>query len=343
MIYDNELPEDSQDLFEHHRFVVSKGQGLIRIDKFLLTKIENASRNKIQQAAKAGNILVNGAATKSNYRVKPNDVISVVLAYPSREDTIIPEDIPLDILYEDEDIIVINKQAGMVVHPAYGNYSGTLVHALAFHLQNRSFDKAEGRLPFLVHRIDKDTSGIMVATKNELAQSKLARQFYYHNIERKYIALIWGDPKAESGTISGHIGRSQRDRKLFTVYPEGDHGKRAVTHYKVIEKLGYVTLIECQLETGRTHQIRVHFQHIKHPLFNDATYGGDKILKGTTYTKYRQFVENCFKIMPRQALHAKSLGFKHPGTNKAMYFEVDLPDDFREVLERWRELVVNRG
>lgn len=335
-------PEIRNELYEHYRFTVDKGQGLLRIDKFLMAKIENASRNKIQQAAKAGNILVNDEPAKQNYKVKPGDVISIVMTYPPREIEIIPENIPLEILYEDEHLIVINKEAGMVVHPAYSNYTGTMVNALAYHLQNVSPDKQPGRLPFLVHRIDKDTSGIILAAKNEDAQSRLARQFFLHTTERLYNALVWGDLKDDEGTIEGNIARSVRDRKVFAVYPDSDHGKHAVSHYRVLERFGYVTLVECRLETGRTHQIRVHFQHIGHPLFNDETYGGDKILKGTTFTKYKQFINNCFKILPRQALHAKSLGFAHPVTNEPMQFESSLPEDFLQLLEKWRNYVRNR-
>lgn len=331
-----EVLEESQDLYEHHRVVADKGQGLLRIDKFLMTRIENASRNKIQQAAHAGNILVNGQPVRPNYRVKPGDIISIVLSYPPREIEIIAEDIPLDIRYEDEDLIIVNKNAGMVVHPAYGNYTGTLVNALAFHLREHSPDKAPERLPFLVHRIDKDTTGVMLAAKNELAQARLAAQFFHHTIDRHYLALAWGDFKEETGTITGHIGRSQKDRKVFTVYPDESQGRHAVTHYRVVERFGYVTLLDCKLETGRTHQIRVHFQHIRHPLFGDETYGGNKILKGTTFTKYRQFVNNCFDILPRQALHAQSLAFTHPSTKQWVEFRSEPPDDMQTVIEKWR-------
>lgn len=332
-----ELQEESQDLYEHHRFTADKGQGLLRVDKFLMARIENASRNKIQQAAHAGNILVNGQPVKPNYRVKPLDVISVVLSHPPREIEIIAEDIPVEILYEDQDILVVNKRAGMVVHPAYGNYTGTLVNALSFHLQMKSADKGPGRTPFLVHRIDKDTSGVLLVAKNELAQAKLAAQFFHHTLDRHYLALVWGDFTEEEGTITGNIGRSTRDRKVFAVFPDGSQGRHAVTHFRVNERFGYVTLVDCKLETGRTHQIRVHFQYIKHPLFGDETYGGNVILKGTTFTRYRQFVSNCFSILPRQALHARSLGFKHPGTGDWMEFNTGLPDDLATVVERWRK------
>lgn len=328
--------EEGQYLYEHYRFVADKGQGLLRVDKFLMVRIENASRNKIQQAAHSGNILVNGQPVRPNYKVKPSDMVSVVLSQPPREIELLVENIPLDIVYEDADLLIVNKPAGMVVHPAYGNSTGTLVNALAYYLQEISPDKATGRLPFLVHRIDKDTSGIMLVAKNELAQAQLARQFYDHKTERRYEALVWGDFKEDEGTITGHIGRSLQDRKIFTVFEDGETGRHAVTHFKVLERFHYVTRVECRLETGRTHQIRVHFKHIKHPLFGDETYGGNVILKGTTFSKYRQFVENCFRILPRQALHARSLGFIHPSTKKHMSFDSMLPEDMQTVLGRWR-------
>jgi 23S rRNA pseudouridine1911/1915/1917 synthase len=335
-INDQEVLEESQDLYEHFGLTVDRGQSLLRIDKFLMMRIENATRNKIQQAAHAGNILVNGQPVKPNYRVKPLDVISIVLSHPPREIEIIAENIPVEILYEDQDLIIVNKKAGMVVHPAYGNYTGTLVNALAYHLQEVSPDKAAGRTPYLVHRIDKDTSGVMIAAKNELAQARLASQFFHHTINRHYLALVWGDFSTDEGTITGHIGRSMRDRKIFTVYPDGSQGRHAVTHYKVMERFGYVTLVDCKLETGRTHQIRVHFQHIKHPLFGDETYGGNVILKGTTFSKYKQFVNNCFEILPRQALHARSLAFIHPSTKEWINFASEPPEDMAIVIERWR-------
>lgn len=333
---DQEVLEENQDLYEHYRIVADKGQGLLRIDKFLMVRIENATRNKIQQAAHAGNILVNGLPVKPNYRVKPMDIISIVLSQPPREIEIISENIPLEVLYEDSDLIVVNKRAGMVVHPAYGNYTGTLVNALAYHLQEVSPDKEAGRTPFLVHRIDKDTSGVIIAAKNELAQARLAAQFFHHTIDRHYLALVWGDFEEDKGTITGHIGRSIRDRKVFDVFPDGSQGRNAVTHYTVLERFGYVTLLDCKLETGRTHQIRVHFRHIRHPLFGDETYGGNVILKGTTFTKYRQFVNNCFAILPRQALHARSLAFIHPTTKQWVQFESEPPEDMATVLEKWR-------
>ncbi len=337
-----DYPNDQQELYEHHHYSVDPKQHPLRIDKFLADRMLNASRNKIQLAATAGNILVNGQSVKPNYKVKPGDEISIVMAYPPRVIEIIPENIPLDILHEDDDLVVINKQAGMVVHPGYGNYTGTLVNALAYHLKDLpSFENGDVR-PGLVHRLDKNTSGIMVVAKTELALNHLANQFFNRTIKRTYHALAWGDLKEAEGTITGHIGRSLKDRKKMTVFPEGEHGKHAVTHYKVIERLGYVNLIECRLETGRTHQIRAHMQYIKHPVFNDETYGGDKILRGTTFTKYKQFVKNCFEIMPRHALHAKSLGFVHPGSGKEMFFDSRLPGDMGTVLEKWRTYTIAR-
>jgi len=282
-------------------------------------------------AAKEGLILVNEKAVKSNYKIKPSDIISVVMTHPPREIEIIAEKIPLNIVYEDKDILVVNKEPGMVVHPAYGNYTGTLVNALVYYLKDDQYSE-----PCLVHRIDKDTSGIMLVAKNEIAQTRLAKQFFDHSIQRRYVALVWGDFEEEEGTVTGHLGRSKKDRKVMTVYPEGDYGKHAVTHYKVLERFGYITMIECRLETGRTHQIRAHMQYIRHPLFNDQTYGGDAILKGTTFTKYKQFINNCFEILPRQALHAKILGFTHPITGKEMYFDSGIPDDMQQVIDKWR-------
>lgn len=334
--------EDSQEFYEHHKVIVDPQQTLLRIDKFLVNRLEKTSRNKIQSSAEAGNILVNGNPVKSNYKVKPGDEISIVMAYPPREIEIIPQDLPIEMVYEDETVIVINKAAGMVVHPGYGNYSGTLVNALTYHLKDLpAFQDGKVR-PGLVHRLDKNTSGIMVVAKTEFAMNHLANQFFERTTQRKYIALVWGDLKEEAGTITGHIGRSLKDRKKMAVFPEGDHGKHAVTHYRVIERLGYVNLLECWLETGRTHQIRVHFSHINHPLFNDETYGGDKILKGTTFSKYKQFIENCFQILPRHALHAKSLGFKHPVKGKALFFDSELPEDMKTVIEKWQSYIHSR-
>ena len=338
----NEEIEEIEELYEHHRFVADAKQSLLRIDKFLINRIENTSRNKIQNAAKAGNILVNDLAVKQNYKVKPGDIISVVMSEPPREIEIIPQDIELQIIYEDGDIIIINKEPGMVVHPAYGNYNGTLVNALSFLFL--PFQQSENPPQVcLVHRIDKDTSGVMIVAKNEFAQTKLAHDFFHRTIERKYQALVWGNLEDDSGTITGHIGRSLKDRKVMTVFPDGEYGKHAITHWKMTERFGYVSLVECQLETGRTHQIRAHMKYIGHPLFNDATYGGDQILKGTTFTKYRQFIQNCFKIIPRQALHAKSLGFMHPTKNEKMHIETELPQDMLDVIEKWRAYAIHKS
>lgn len=339
---DEDIQDDQAELYEHFRFIVDKGQSLLRIDKFLTSRIENASRTKVQNAAEAGNILVNGKAVKSNYKVKPNEVVSVVMPHPPREIELIPQNIPINIIYEDDDILMVNKEPGMVVHPGYGNYTGTLVNALAYHLKDNPLFASGELRPGLVHRIDKDTSGILVIAKNELAMNKLASQFFNRTSDRKYIALVWGSLKEDEGTITGNIGRNPKDRKQMYVFTDGSDGKHAVTHYKVIERLGYVTLVECKLETGRTHQIRVHFKHIGHPLFNDELYGGNEILKGTTFTKYKQFVHNCFKILPRQALHAKSLAFEHPTTKKWMAFDSELPDDMKQAIDKWRNYISNR-
>jgi 23S rRNA pseudouridine1911/1915/1917 synthase len=331
--------EDSQELFEHHRFIADTGQSPLRIDKYLIFKIQNASRNKIQQAAKAGNILVNNKTVKSNYKVKPTDEIRVVLTYPPRDTKIIPQDIPLEVVFEDKDLIVINKQAGMVVHPGFGNYDRTLLNALKYYFNSNNQDADS----LLVHRIDKDTSGLMVIAKNELAQAGLARQFFYHTIERTYQALVWGDLKVDEGTIEGHIGRNPANRMQMIVFPNGEQGRSALTHYKVVKRFGYVTLVQCTLETGRTHQIRAHMRYLGHPLFNDVRYGGDKILKGTTFTKYKQFVHNCFAIIPRQALHAKVLGFEHPINHKTMHFETDLANDMRDLVKKWEKYSKHMG
>jgi 23S rRNA pseudouridine1911/1915/1917 synthase len=329
-----DISEEPNELYEHFRFVVDKGQGQERIDKYLFAKMENISRNRVQNAANAGNILVNGSTVKPSYKIKPLDLITIVLAHPPRDTEIYPEDIPVNIIYEDPDIIVVNKEAGMVVHPGHGNFTGTLQNALLGHLLKN--DPSGLTKPFLVHRIDKDTSGILLIAKNELAQSKLAKQFFDHSIDRTYVALVWGSPKEEEGTITGNIGRDVRNRLIMTVYADEDRGRDAVTHYKVIERFGYVSLVECRLETGRTHQIRVHFRYIGHPLFNDESYGGSEILKGTTFTKYKQFVQNCFKLLPRQALHAKSLGFRHPADKRPMFFDSEYPTDLASVIEKWR-------
>jgi len=330
------------ELYEHHRIVADRKQGLIRIDKFLMTRIENASRNKIQQAAKAGNILVNGEAVKQNYRIKPLDVISVVMAHPPRETEVLPENIPLNIVYEDDYLLVINKEAGMVVHPGYANFEGTMLNALVWHLRNQPGASPDA-MPLLVHRIDKDTSGIILVAKTEEAQSKLAKNFFDHTIRRTYQALVWGSPKEHEGTITGHVGRNLTNRLIMAVFPDGEHGKHAVTHYRILRSFDYVSLVECRLETGRTHQIRAHMKYIGHPLFSDERYGGSKILKGTTSGSYRKFVENCFEMLPRQALHAKSLGFVHPVTGLQMQFDSDLPADMASVIEKWEKYISARS
>ena len=327
---------DQQELFEHYRFKADPGQSLLRIDKFIFTRIESTSRTRIQSAANAGNILVNNKPVRPSFKVKPGDVVQIVLPTPPRELELIPENIPINIVYEDDDVVVVNKEPGMVVHPAYGNYTGTLVNALMWHFKDLPLFQTGELRPGLVHRIDKDTSGILVIAKNELALNKLSKQFFDRTTDRKYIALIWGTPVPSKGTITGNVGRNIRDRKIMQVFPDGSQGKTAITHYKGLEDLGYVSIIECKLETGRTHQIRVHLSFIKHPLFNDDEYGGDKILKGTTFSKYQQFVKNCFTILPRQALHAKSLAFDHPVTGKRLSFDSELPDDMKQVIEKWR-------
>jgi len=329
------LEQDEQELFEHLRIEVDKGQALLRIDKFLMNRVENASRNKIQNAIDAGSVLVNDNVIKSSYKVKPFDVISVVLPDPPRDTEVYPEDIPLDIIFEDDEVMVVNKVAGMVVHPGFNNYTGTLVNALTHHFNQLPTLPGNAGRPGLVHRIDKDTTGLLVIAKSEWAMTHLAKQFFDHSITRKYVALVWGDIE-QDGTITGYIGRNIKDRRVMTMYEDPDNGKWSVTHYKVLERLGYVTLIECQLETGRTHQIRTHLKSIGHPLFNDAPYGGDRILKGTVFNKYRQFVDNCFSLLPRQALHAQVLGFVHPKTKEYLSFETPLPEDFRLALEKWR-------
>jgi 23S rRNA pseudouridine1911/1915/1917 synthase len=333
---------DQQELFEHYRFKADPGQSLLRIDKFLSDRIENSSRTRIQNAANAGNILVNNNPVKPNYKIKPGDIVQVVLPTPPREIELIPEDIPLNIIYEDDDVLVVNKEPGMVVHPAYGNYTGTLVNALMWHFKELPlFNTGESR-PGLVHRIDKNTSGILVIAKNEFALNRLSKQFFDRTTDRKYNALVWGIPDPPEGTITGNVGRNIKDRKIMQVFGDDSEGKTAITHYKVLENLGYISLIECKLETGRTHQIRVHFSHIKHPLFNDEEYGGNQIIKGTTFTKYQQFIRNCFKILPRQALHAKSLAFDHPVTGKRLSFDSDMPDDMQQVIEKWRKYISGR-
>lgn len=327
-------PIENDDLYEHYKFVATDGQEPLRVDKFLMNFIENATRNKIQQAAKAGNILVNEVAVKSNYKVKPKDVVRVVLAYPPHENLLVAEDLPLNIVYEDDQVIVVNKEPGMVVHPGHGNYSGTLVNGLIHHIENLPNNSSDR--PGLVHRIDKDTSGLLVVAKTEFAMAHLSKQFFDRTTERLYYALVWGNIEEDEGTIEGHIGRSLTNRMQMSVFPDGEFGKPAVTHFKVIERFTYVTLVQCKLETGRTHQIRAHFKYIGHTLFNDERYGGDGILKGTTFSKYKQFVDNCFKVLPRQALHAKTLGFTHPTTGEFMQFNSEVPEDITKCLEKWR-------
>jgi len=331
----------SEELYQRFVFNADKGQEPYRIDKFLMNRIEGATRNKLQQAINAGLILVNNKEVKQNYKIKAFDQIIVYSDLSPESTEIVPEKINLNIVHEDDDILIINKPAGMVVHPGSGNYSGTLLNGIAWYLQHENPSISESVLPRfgLVHRIDKNTSGLLVLAKKDKAMRQLAKQFYDHTVKRQYFALVWGDVEKEEGTIIAHVGRNLRYRKLFEAYPEGDHGKEAITHYKVLERFNYVTLVQCVLETGRTHQIRVHMKHIGHPLFNDDFYGGDKIVKGTIFSKYKQFVDNCFAICPRQALHAKTLGFIHPQTEKEIFFDTELPDDMKQVIERWRNYV----
>lgn len=333
--------EEEPPLYEHFRVVADKGQSLLRIDKFLTDRLVNTTRNRIQLAAEAGAIQVNGIPVKSNYRVKPLDVITLMMARPPRDLEIIPENIPLTVVYEDRDLLVVNKPAGLVVHPGHGNYTGTLVNALAYYLKDDpSYDPSDPRLG-LVHRIDKDTSGLLVVAKNPEAKAHLSLQFFHKTTKRRYLALVWGNVRDDEGRIEGNIGRDLRDRMQMAVFPEGEHGKPAVTHYSVVERFGYVTLVECRLETGRTHQIRVHMKHIGHTLFNDARYGGNDILKGTTFSKYKQFVQNCFALCPRQALHARTLGFVHPRTGEELFFTSELPEDMAALVEKWRVYAKN--
>ncbi len=340
---DFDLLESPKELFEHHRFVVDKGQSMIRIDKYLVNTMPDISRNRIQDAATAQSILVNGKPVKSNYRIKPLDVISILLAYPPNEFEIIPQDIPINIVFEDEDLIVINKTPGLVVHPGFGNFEGTLLNALAWHMKdNPTFDVNNPNIG-LVHRIDKDTSGLLLIAKNEMAKTKLSKQFFDKTTHRRYVALVWGSVEKEEGTIIGNIGRDPKDRMQMTIFPsDSELGKHAVTHYKVLERLGYVTVVECRLETGRTHQIRAHMKHIGHILFNDARYGGNEVLRGTTFAKYKAFVHNCFSVCPRQALHAKELGFVHPSTGETLFFDSALPEDMQLLIDKWRGYVANR-
>ena len=337
------LSAASDEMYEHFSIVVDKGQKMLRLDKFLVDRMEHCSRNRIQQAADSGLLLVNGVAAKSSYKVKPLDHITFVMPYPKRELEIIPEDIPLNIVYEDDSLIIVNKQPGMVVHPGCGNYTGTLVNALTFYLKDIPlFQKGDMRAG-LVHRIDKDTSGLLVIAKTDEAHTRLAKQFFDHTIHRRYVALVWGNFEEDEGTIVGNIGRNPRDRQQMYVFADGSDGKHAVTHYKVLRRYGYVTLVECRLETGRTHQIRVHMAWKGHPLFNDARYGGDRILKGTTFSKYKQFIENCFSALPRQALHARSLGFVHPTTREDVYFDSELPADLQTVIDKWEMYCSSRN
>ena len=329
-----------ESLYEHYFFTADSGQQALRVDKFLMNRIENSTRNKIQQAAKAGSVLVNDSVVKSNYKVKGGDEVKVLFTNPPYENLLVGEDIPLDIFYEDDALVVVNKAAGMVVHPGHGNYSGTLLNALLYHFESLPLNVNDR--PGLVHRIDKDTSGLLVVAKTEKAMTHLAKQFFDKTSQRSYYALVWGDVKDDTGTIEGHIGRDPKNRLLMTIFPDGDQGKEAITHYEVMERFGYTTLVRCRLETGRTHQIRAHMKHIGHTLFGDARYGGDNILKGTTFTKYKQFVDNCFKLLPRQALHAQTLGFVHPISGKSMSFEAPLPNDMLTALDKWRHYSKHR-
>lgn len=342
---ENIQDEGTDELYERMSLRVDKGQESVRIDKFLVQRSEGISRNKIQKSLEAGLVLVNNRQVSSNYKIRPLDEIILYSDKEAHGEEIIPEEMPLNIVFEDEEILIINKPPGLVVHPASGNYSGTLINGVAWYLRQKNHALNEKNLPRfgLVHRIDKNTSGLMVLAKTESAVRSLAKQFFDHTVQRQYRALVWGDLAEENGTIVAHVGRHRRFRKLFDAYPEGDHGKEAITHYKVLERFGYVTLVQCVLETGRTHQIRVHMQHIGHPLFNDDTYGGDKIVKGTVFTRYRQFVDNCFAICPRHALHAKTLGFTHPGTGKAILFDSELPEDMAKLIEKWRGYSSQRG
>lgn len=331
--------EQDDDLYEHHRIIADPKQALLRVDKFLMDRLPNVTRNKLQSAIKDGFVKVNEQQIKPNYKVHPGDEIVIALPEPKRDDEVVPENIPLDIVFEDDHLLVVNKEAGMVVHPAYQNWSGTLVNALAFHFTNLPEMPGNDGRPGLVHRIDKDTSGLLVIAKSEKGMTGLAKQFFDHSIERKYYALVWGIPEPEEGTVDVNLGRSLKDRRITAAFPAGDFGRTAITHYKTIERFRYVSLVECCLETGRTHQIRAHMKYLGHPLFNDATYGGDQIQKGTVFSKYKQFVQNCFKIMPRQALHARTLGFIHPVSGEKMNFDSELPEDFLEVLEKWNRYV----
>ncbi|MFT3904541.1 MAG: RluA family pseudouridine synthase [Niabella sp.] len=336
-----ELLDNNDDFYQKFVYKTDKGQEPLRIDKYLMNRIEGATRNKIQQAINNNMVLVDGLPVKPNFKIKGVQEIVVYSDMSPEENNILPEDIPLNIVYEDESVLVVNKPAGMVVHPGSGNYNGTLINGVAYHLQQQNIDINEESLPRfgMVHRIDKNTSGLLVLAKTEPAMRHLAKQFFHHTVKREYVALAWGDMEQDKGTIVAHVGRNLRYRKLFEAYPEGDHGKEAITHYEVLERFGYVTLVKCVLETGRTHQIRVHMKYIGHPLFSDDFYGGDKIVKGTVYAKYKQFVDNCFAICPRQALHARTLGFVHPATNEDIFFESPMPEDMEKLIEKWRGYV----
>ncbi|MBS9524238.1 RluA family pseudouridine synthase [Litoribacter ruber] len=331
--------DGDENLYEHYSIKVDKGQAMVRIDKFVTDKIANSTRNKVQIGIDQGNVLVNDQKVKSNYKIKPGDLITVMFDKPKMDSEVIPEEIPLDIIYEDDYLMVVNKPAGMVVHPAHGNWTGTLVNGLVYYFNQLPTMPGNSGRPGLVHRIDKDTSGLLVIAKAEETMTHLAHQFFHHTIERTYMALVWGEPAEEQGTIDAHVGRSAKDRKVMQAFPDGSQGKNAITHYKVLKKLRYVSLVQCNLETGRTHQIRAHMKHLGHPLFNDAMYGGDKIRKGTQFSKYKAFIKNCFEILPRQALHAASLGFIHPVTNEKLHFESPLPEDFTLALEKWENYV----
>jgi 23S rRNA pseudouridine1911/1915/1917 synthase len=342
-------PEDTiegpEELYERMSLKVDKGQEPMRLDKFLVARIEGASRNKVQQSIESGRVTVNGKAVQANHKIKPGEEIIVYSDKEMQGEEIIPEQMPLNIVYEDDDILIINKPVGLVVHPASGNPRGTLINGVAWYLQQQNSSISADNLPRfgLVHRIDKNTSGLMVLAKTEKAVTSLAKEFFDHSIHRQYVALVWGDVVEDSGTIKAHVGRHQRFRKIFDAYPDGEHGKDAVTHYKVLERLGYVTIIQCELETGRTHQIRVHMQHIGHPLFNDELYGGDKIVKGTVFSKYKQFVDNCFSICPRHALHAKTIGFIHPRSRKPVVFNSEIPEDMQTLFDKWRNYVQTKN
>jgi 23S rRNA pseudouridine1911/1915/1917 synthase len=342
---EEEIAEPSDNLYERMNIIIDKGQEPLRLDRFLTARIQNASRTKIQSAIESGRVMVNNKIVQPNYKVRPSDEIIMYSDKEVNNEEIIAEEVPLHIVFEDDDILIIDKPPGLVVHPASGNYSGTVINGIAWRIQQANPEVPAGNLPRfgLVHRIDKNTSGLLVLAKNEKSLTSLAKQFFDHSVKRQYVALVWGDFKEQTGTVKAHVGRHKRFRKIFDAYPDGEQGKEATTHYKVLERFGYVSLIQCELETGRTHQIRVHMQHIGHPLFNDDTYGGDKIVKGTVFTKYKQFVDNCFAICPRQALHARTLGFIHPVTRKEVLFESELPEDMKKLIEKWRSYATNKG